>query len=106
MEYYCHVGAGAPSCYLDLLEKIQKQICKIIGPPVAASPEPLAHRRNVASLSLFHRYYFGGCSPELVQLVLLPYSQGRSTRHSYGYHEFSVTILRCHKDVYVNSFFP
>ena len=28
MEYCCHVWAGAPSCYLDLLDKLQKRICK------------------------------------------------------------------------------
>ena len=27
MEYFCHVWAGAPSCYLELLDKTQKQIC-------------------------------------------------------------------------------
>ena len=32
---------------------------------LAASFEPLAHRRNVASLSLFCSYYFGRCSSEL-----------------------------------------
>ena len=68
--------------------------------------EPLAHRRNVASLSLFYRYYFGRCSSELAQLVPLPYSRGRSTRYSDRLHDFSVTIPRCYKDVYVNSFFP
>ena len=26
MEYCCHVGAGAPSCYLELLDKLPKQI--------------------------------------------------------------------------------
>ena len=26
MEYCCHVWAGAPSCYLELLDKLQKQI--------------------------------------------------------------------------------
>ena len=31
-------------------------ICRTIGPSLAASLEPLAHRRNVASLSLFYRY--------------------------------------------------
>ena len=31
MEYCCHVWAGAPSCYLDLLDKLQKQICRIVG---------------------------------------------------------------------------
>ena len=73
---------------------------------LAASLEPLAHRRNVASLSLFYRYYFGRCSSELVKLVPLPYSRGRSTRYSDRLHDFSITIPRCYKDVYVNSFFP
>ena len=44
----------------------------------------MAHRQNVASLSLFYRYYFGSCSSELAQLVPLPYSRGRSTRCSDG----------------------
>ena len=106
MEYCCHVWAGAPSCYLDLLDKLQKRICRIVGPSLAASLEPLAHRRNVASLSLFYRYYFGRCSSELAQLVPLLLSRGRSTRYSDRLHDFSVTIPRCYKDVYVNSFFP
>ena len=61
---YC-VWAGAPSCYLELLDKLQKQICWTVGPSLAASFEPLAHGRNVASLSLFHRYYFGRCLSEM-----------------------------------------
>ena len=71
MEYYCHVWAGAPSCYIELLDKLQKRICRTVGPLLAASLEPLAHRRNVASLSLFYRYYFGRCSAELDELVPL-----------------------------------
>ena len=106
MEYCCHVWAGAPSCYLDLLDKLQRWIGRIVGPSLAASLEPLAHRRNVASLSLFYRYYFGKCSSELAQLVLLPFSWGRCTCYSDRLHDFSVTIPRCYKDVYVNSFFP
>ena len=54
MEYCCHVWAGAPICYLELLDKLQKRICKIVSPSLAASPEPLAHCQNVASLSLFY----------------------------------------------------
>ena len=67
MEYYCHVWAGAPSCYLELLDKLHKRICRAVGPSLAASLEPLAHRQNVASLSLFYRYYFG-CPSEDVHL--------------------------------------
>ena len=106
MEYCCHVWACAPSCYLELLDKPQKRICRTVGPLLAASLEPLANRWNVVSLSLFYRYYFGRCSSELAQLVPLPYSRGRSTRYSDRLHDFSVTIPRCYKDVYVNSFFP
>ena len=103
-EYCCPVWAGGPSCYLRLLDKLQKRICRIVGPSLADSLEPLARPRNVASLSLFSRYYFG--SSELAQLVPLPFSRGRSTRYSDRLHDFSVTIPRCYKDAYVNSFFP
>ena len=85
--------AGAPSCYLDLLDKLQKRICRIVGPSLAASLEPLAHRRNVASLSLFYMYYFGRCSSELAQLVPLPFSRGRSTRYSERLHDFLSPFL-------------
>ena len=106
MEYCCHVWAGVPSCYLELLDKLQKRICRTIRPLLADSFEPLVHRRNVASLCLFYRYYFGRCSSELAQLVPLHFSRGRSFRYSDRLHDFSVTIPKCCKDVYVNSFFP
>ena len=83
MEYCFHIWAGAP-----------------------ASLEPLAHRRHVARLSLFYKYYFRRCSSELAELAPLPYFQGRSTCYSDSWHDFSVTIPRFYKDVYVNSFFP
>ena len=49
MEYCCHVWTGAPGCYLDLLDKLRKRICRSVGSSLAVSLEPLAHRRNVAS---------------------------------------------------------
>ena len=105
MENCCQVWAGAPSCYLELLDRLQKRICRIVGPSLAASLEPF-HHRNVASLSLFYRYYFGRCSSELAQLVPLHFSQGNSTCYSDRLHDVSVTIPRCYQDVYANSFFP
>ena len=106
MKHCCHVWAGAPSCYLELLNKLQKQTCRTIDPSLAASLEPLAHWLHVASLSLFFKNYFGWCSSELVQLVSLPYSWRISTCYSDRFHDFSVTIPRCYKDAYVNSFLP
>ena len=108
MEYCCHIWAGAPSCYLKLLDKLQKRICRTVGLSLAVSLEPLAHSENVASLILYFfqsNTYFARCSSELVQLVPLPYFRGRFTHYSDRLHNFSVTIPRCYKDVYVNSFF-
>ena len=106
MEYCCHVWADAPCCYLELLDKLQKQRSRTVGPSLAASLQPLAHCRNVSSVSLFYRYYFDRSSSELAQLVPLPYSRGRSTCYSDRLHDFSVTIPTCYMDVCVNSFFP
>ena len=36
VEYCCHVGAGAPSCYLELLDKLQNRICWTVGPSLTA----------------------------------------------------------------------
>ena len=74
MEYCCHFWAGAPSCYLELLDKLQKWVCTTVGPSHAASLEPLVYHQNAAALSIFYKYYFGRCSSELDQLVPLPYS--------------------------------
>ena len=106
MEHCCHVWAGAPSCYLELLDKLQKQICTTVAASLATSLKRLTHHQNVASLNLFYRYYFGKCSSELAELVPLPHSRGRSMCYSDILHHFSVTITRSYKEVYVNSFFP
>ena len=105
-KYCCHVKTGAPSCYLGLLDKLQKRICRAVGLSLAASLETLAHCWNVASLSLFYRYYFDRCLSELAELVPIPYSWGRSPPYSDRLHDFSVTIPICYKNVYDNSFFP
>ena len=47
-----------PFCYLILLHKLQKWICRTVGPSVATSLEPFTHHWNVASLSLSYMYYF------------------------------------------------
>ena len=44
LEYRCHVWASAPSCYLVILNKLQKQVSRTIVPSPAVSLEPLAHQ--------------------------------------------------------------
>ena len=92
MKYCCYAWVGDPSCYLELLDKLQKWICRTAAPSRAAFLEPLVHCWNVANLSFFYRHYFGRCSSELAQMVPIPYSWGTSTRNSDTLRDFSVTI--------------
>ena len=39
MAYFCHVWAGAPSCYLELLDELQKLICRTVGLSLVACLE-------------------------------------------------------------------
>ena len=48
---------------------------------LAASFEPLAHRRNVARVSLYCSYYIVRCSSELAEVDPFQYSVGRSTHY-------------------------
>ena len=59
-----------------VFEKLQKQVCRTVGPSPDASFEPLAHCHNIVSLSLFYMYYFVRCSFELVEIAPLPCSMG------------------------------
>ena len=57
----------------------------------------ISYKNRYAGLLVFHllplcRYCFGRCSSELVELVPLPYYQGRSTSYSDRLHDFFVTI--------------
>ena len=42
-EHCCHVRDGARSCFLELLDKLQKRISRTVGPSLAASLEPLTN---------------------------------------------------------------
>ena len=46
------------SCYLGMLDKIQKRICKTNGLTLADALESLGRCTNVVSLNLFYMYYF------------------------------------------------
>ena len=77
-----------------------------VDPTLAASFERLAHRQNIASLSLFCRYYFSRFSFELAELIPRLYSHGSSICYCYRFNDFAVTIPRCCKNIYFSSFFP
>ena len=83
---------------------LQNCICRNVGHSIAASLEPFVHHQNVASLSLFYRYYF-------VHLNWLNWfhfliHKGGLFVFSDRLLDFSVTIHRFYKGVYINSFYP
>ena len=43
----------APSCFLDMLDKLQKRVCRTAGPKLAVTPIPLGNRKSAASLNPF-----------------------------------------------------
>ena len=80
---YCrHVWVGAPSCFLEMLDKLQKRICRTVDPSLAASLEPLTHRQNVVNLSLFIGITLVDVHLKWLKLVSLPYSREKSTCYS------------------------
>ena len=97
-KYCCYVCSGATSCYLDISDKLPKQISMTVGPSPATSLELLIRCQNVASLTLMH--HFGRSSYELHELVPLPHFCGRSTCHSNWLHNFSVILPRSYMGVY------
>ena len=61
MECCYLVWAGAPICYLNILDKLQKRLCRTVVRSFVASLEPFTHCRNVASFNLFCWYCFRRC---------------------------------------------
>ena len=51
--YSDHVWAGARSCYMDMLDELEKQVYRTLAPSLAVSIKTLTHQRNVSGSSPF-----------------------------------------------------
>merc|ERR1712030_125544 len=98
-------GGGSSSTHL--LNRVESKAYRlIISPTVTANIPSLSLRRNVASLSLFYRYYFGQCSVELASRVPPTKLWQRGTRQASSSHAFSVDVGHRRIGRYDVSFFP
>jgi hypothetical protein len=103
MEYGCHVWGGSP--HTALLGRVESKAFRLINESLlTASLQPLALRRNVASLSLFYRYYNGHCSSEISQHMLPPLRRARNTRQASQSHPFSVQLPNARVNRYSQSY--
>ena len=65
-----------------MLDNLQKRVCRTDGPTLDAFLEPLGHHGDVASVSLFYRYYFARCLSKLAEMLPIAYSCEKSDRYS------------------------
>ena len=107
MEYCSPVWGGGGSVALGLLDRIQNRACRLINSPrLTQNLSSLQLRRDVASLSLFYRYYHGHCSQELSTMIPPPLVRRRVTRGTDIAHEHSLVIPTCRLTTYQDSFLP
>ena len=108
MEYCCHLWAGCSQHALSSLDKIQNRMRGLVGDELFASLQPLSHRRNVASLSLFYRYFQGKCSEELHSLVPKKREFTIPTRFSETceLHPHFLELSMARTEFHSKSFFP
>ena len=93
MEYASHVWDRSPRDHVACLDLIQSSAVRLIdSPELTSSMQPLRVRRNVASLSLFYRYYNGLCFSELGRCLPPPLRRVCGTRHAALSHAYSVEI--------------
>jgi hypothetical protein len=70
MDYCSHLFTNISNNHFNMLESIQKRGIKFIGDlQLTNNLQPLQHRRNISSLSLFFRYFHGMCSTELGMII-------------------------------------
>lgn len=105
LEYCCHIWGGASKTSLSLLDKIQKKAVRLINcQDLTKALQPLEHRRRVACLAIYYKYFFGKCSDEINDLMLPAVKVSRPTRSSAKFHPFCVDVPFCKTQSHGSSF--
>ena len=93
LEYCSHVWGGTPKSSLHLLDRVQSKAIRLINNPnLTTSLQSLFHRRLVADISIFYRYFHGHCSQEIKNIISDPVRRVRTTSSPYS-HPFQVTLI-------------
>ena len=94
LENCSHVWGGAPKSSLHLLDRVQSKAIRLINNlNLTNSLQSLSHRRLVADLSIFYRYFHGHCSQEIKNIIPDPVRRDRTTRSSTYSHPFKLHYL-------------
>ena len=99
--------SGAPRSSPHLLDKVQSKAIRIItSPNLTNSLQSLSHRRLVADLSIFYRYFYGHCSQEIKNIIPHPRRHARTTRGSTHSHPFQDTLPNLRTLAHKSYFIP
>ena len=107
LKYCSHVWGGAPKSSLHLLDKVRSKVIRLINNPnLTNSLQSLSHRRLVADLSIFYRYFHGHCSQGIKNIIPDPVRRVRTTRSSTYSHPFQVALPNPRTLPHKSSFIP
>ena len=96
-----------PNPRIHLLDRVQSKAIRLIyNPSLTNSLQSLSHRRLVADLSIFYRYFHGHCSQEVKNFIPDPVRRVRTTRSSTNSHPFQVTLPNPRTQSHKSSFIP
>ena len=94
MEYSSTAWYGATPTSLAQLDAVQRRAIRIIGLPendlLSNQIQPLATRRLVGALTLFHRMYYGEAPELLLQLLPEHHELDPRLRRSVRFHDLAV----------------
>nr|CAI5858087.1 unnamed protein product [Callosobruchus analis] len=106
LEYCSHVWSCAPKHSLKLLDSTQNRAVRLIDTPnLTRDLDSLEHRRRVAALTLFCRFYHGKCSRELSQIITPKAVRTRNTREALRAHPYQVDVATPRTSLLQHSFF-
>ena len=93
------------STHTALLYKVESKVFRLINSlPLTDCLDFLSHRRNIASLPIFYRYFHAACSSEFANCMPSQLSRPRCTRRSTSSHPYSVHLPNARVNLYLHSF--
>ena len=110
MEYVSSVWMAASETSLGRLDVIQRRAVKIIAMQEASlsrnTTQPLAHRRQVGELTLFHQIYLGYAPTQLSNMLPPPPVSVKSHQASTSHHTAAVAIPPSNTAGHKRTFLP
>ena len=95
------------STHIALLNRVESKAFRLMNSPhLTDCLDSLSHRRNVAFLSIFYRYFHADWTSKLANCMPSHLPWPRCTRHSTFSHRYSVHLPNARVNQHLHSFIP